>query len=58
MTDERIALRALVEKAPAADFLREMIGLAAARLMALEVDGLCGAGYPAGHQGKAGRASR
>jgi len=45
MTDDRIALRALVEKAPDADFLREMIGFAAERLMALEVDGLCGAAH-------------
>ena len=45
MTDDRIALRALVEQAPDADFLREMIGFAAERLMALEVDGLCGAGH-------------
>ncbi len=45
MTDDRIALQALIEKAPEADFLREMIGFAAERLMALEVDGLCGAGH-------------
>ena len=44
MTDDRIALQALVEKTPDADFLREMIGFAVERLMALEVDGLCGAG--------------
>ena len=45
MTDDSIALRALVEKAPDADFLREMISFAAERLMALEVDALCGAGH-------------
>ena len=39
MTDDRIALEALIEKAPDADFLREMISFAAERLMALEVDG-------------------
>ena len=45
MTDDRIALEALIEKAPDADFLREMIAFAAERLMALEVDGICGAGH-------------
>jgi transposase-like protein len=35
----------LIEKSSDADFLREMIGFAADRLMALEVDGLCGAGH-------------
>ncbi len=45
MTDDSIALRALIEKAPDADFLRDMIGVAVERLMALEIDGLCGAGH-------------
>ena len=45
MTDERMNLRALLEKSPDADLLREMIGLAAQRLMELEVEGLTGAGY-------------
>jgi putative transposase len=45
MTDEMIALRALVEKNPDADLLREMIGFAAHRLMELEVEGLTGAGH-------------
>jgi transposase-like protein len=45
MTDEMMTLRALVEKAPDADLLREMIGFAAQRLMELEVEGLTGAGY-------------
>jgi len=45
MTDDSMALKALIEKAPDADFLREMIGFAAERLMALEVDALCGAGH-------------
>jgi transposase-like protein len=45
MTDEMIALRALVEKNPDADLLREMIGFAAHRLMELEVENLTGAGH-------------
>jgi putative transposase len=43
MTDEMMALRTLLEKSPDADFLREMIGFAAQRLMELEVEGLTGA---------------
>lgn len=45
MTDDKIALRALLEKGSDATFLREMIGFAAERLMALEAEGLCGAGH-------------
>jgi putative transposase len=45
MTDDKMSLRALVEKTPDADLLREMIGFAAQRLMELEVENLTGAGY-------------
>ena len=45
MTDDKIALRALWEKGSDATFLREMIGYAAERLMALETESLCGAGH-------------
>ncbi len=44
MTDERMALKALLEKTSDADLLNEMIGFAANRLMALEADALCNAG--------------
>ena len=45
MTDDKIALRELLEKGSDATFLREMIGFAAQRLMELESESLCGAGH-------------
>ncbi|MEJ0017767.1 MAG: hypothetical protein WDN25_14620 [Acetobacteraceae bacterium] len=44
MTDDTIALRALLEKGSDTTLLREMIGFAAQRLMELETDTLCGGG--------------
>jgi len=44
MTDDRMALRALLEKASDTELLAEMLGFVADRLMALDVDRLCGAG--------------
>ena len=45
MTDEMLALRGLMEKSADAGLLREMIGLAAERLMELEVGGPTGAAH-------------
>jgi transposase-like protein len=43
MTDENMNLRDLLEKTADTDFLREMIGFTAQRLMELEVGSLTGA---------------
>src|SRR5258708_15978591 len=45
MTNDKIALREVLEKGSDTTFLREMIGFAAQRLMELETEGLCGAGH-------------
>ncbi len=45
MTDPMMHLRSLLEKAPDADILRDMISYAAERLMEIEVGGMTGAGY-------------
>ena len=43
MTDERMALQALLEKTADAYYLRQMIGLAAQRLMELDIESRTGA---------------
>ena len=45
MTDDMMNLRSLVEKSADANLLRDMIGFAAEKLMALEVGAATGAGY-------------
>jgi len=45
MTNETMNLKAVIEKTPDADLLREMIGYAAERLMEMEVAGQTGAAY-------------
>ena len=47
MTDENMNLRDLLEKTADTDFLRDMIGLTAQRLMELEVESLTGAPHGA-----------
>jgi transposase-like protein len=45
LTDDKIALRALLEKGSDATMLREMIGFAVNRLMVLKTEALCGADH-------------
>ena len=45
MTNDRMALQALLAKTPDANYLREMIGFAAQRLMELDVESRTGAGH-------------
>ena len=52
MTDDKIALRELLEKGSDVTFLREMIGFAAQRLMELETETLCGAGHGERSEGR------
>ena len=47
MTDENMNLRDLLEKTADTDFLRDMIGFTAQRLMELEVENLTGAPHGA-----------
>ncbi|MBI2312708.1 MAG: transposase [Betaproteobacteria bacterium] len=45
MTDDRMALAELIEKGSDVDLLREVIGFVAQRLMNVDVEELCSAGY-------------
>jgi len=47
MTDDMMNLRTLLEKSSDVDFLREMVGFAAQRLMELDVESLTGAAHGA-----------
>lgn len=56
MTDDKSALRELLEKGSDATFLREMIGFAARRLMGLETETLTGVAH--GERGEGRRVRR
>ena len=58
MTDDKVALRELLEKGSDTTLLREMIGFAAQRLMELETDTLCGAGHGARSESRNGYRDR
>lgn len=58
MTDDRMAPRALLEKGPDTDLLREMIGFVASQLMECEAESLCGAGRDPSQSGSTCRAAR
>ena len=45
MTNDRMQLSELIEKAGADDFVREMLNFVAQRMMELDVEGRCGAGH-------------
>ena len=45
MTIDRMDLKALLEKAPDADFLREMIEVISNRLMEMDIEGITGAAH-------------
>ena len=45
MTNDSMQLSELIEKAGADDFVREMLGFVAQRMMELDVEGRCGAGH-------------
>lgn len=45
MTEDRMAPQALLEKTPDADYLRQMIGFAAQRLMELDIESRTGAAH-------------
>jgi hypothetical protein len=57
MTDDMMDLQALLGKSGDADFLREMIGFAAQRLMDLKVGGMINPALPEDRRGYAGEAT-
>jgi hypothetical protein len=51
MTTSTIALAELAEKGADVDMLRQMVQFMAQRLMEIDVEGRCGAGYAVPHKG-------